>query len=130
MTEIYGRLRTLVVLLVVLLASFAAAVEAAHLPTTPAEVVTEFCKLDFEGGQLTNEGWRRMANLFTWSDAPGWDDFTVIKSYKVLSSNANGNRATVTVEFQRIGRLSDETEFTADVATEQVTFQLDRKSVV
>ena len=125
MSEIHHRVRAIAALVLVLLAApFAAAVEAAHPPNTPAEVVAEFCKLDFEGGQLTNEGWRHMSNLFTWADAPGWDDFTVVKSYKVVSSNANGNRGVVTVEFQRIGKLSDEPVFTQDVATEEVTFQL------
>ena len=92
----------------------------------PAEIMDEYCKLDFDGGQLTGEGWHKMAHLFTWSDAPGWDQFSVVRDYKVVSAQVSGNRATVTVEFQKVGELTDEPAFTSRKSTEIVGFQLVR----
>lgn len=111
---------------VLLLASIALAQAApSTTPKSPKEVVEAYCKLDFDGALTSSEGWPTISPLFVWPDAPGWDTFTVVRSYKVGAAKETGNTATVPVTYILAGILDSTPRFRpAKATTVVVVFHL------
>ncbi len=118
-----------VVAIVLVLASITSVAMAQAAPTAapklPKEVVEAYCKLDFDGALTSSEGWPTISPLFVWPDAPGWDTFTVVRSYKVGEARKLGNAATVPVIYDVAGTLDSTPRFRpARVKTVTVVFHL------
>jgi hypothetical protein len=93
----------------ILLAGCAALAQSA--PKSPREVVAEYCRLDAEGALTSSDGWPTISPLFVWPDAPGWDSFVVIRSYKVGKQKVTGRFASVPVTYEEVGILDSTPRF-------------------
>jgi hypothetical protein len=73
---------------------------------TPRAVVEEFCQLDGEGGQLTPEGWRAIAALFTQPGPPPHPGKVMIVLDCVTSNADIGDDGKAGVMTESIGELA------------------------
>src|ERR1043165_2595027 len=88
-------------------------------------VVTNYCRLDYEGARLANESWTRMKPLTTWKDNPDWHGFTVILHYDVLSATSEGLHGSgVTVNYAVLGRFERGLGYTPEPGKEEGLFRL------
>ena len=67
---------------------------------TPKEVVTRFCKLDFEGHRLSSASYSQIAPLVMYPDEPGWDTVLGVHKYEIVNQTIEGNAAKVTVRYE------------------------------
>jgi hypothetical protein len=79
----------------------------------PKEVVERFCKLDAAGVRLRPEGWNRTAEFFVRPvPKPSNMPITVMKgSFVVGNPRIEGEKATVGVEYLKLGRLDNSMRF-------------------
>ena len=68
------------------------------------EVVSKYCRLDYEGARLDGQGWSKIGPLVSWRTNPEYTDINVIARYTVDAEPA-GNRGkyTVTVHYRLLG---------------------------
>jgi hypothetical protein len=103
--------------------------KAAPQTSSPRAVVSEYCRLDADGGLASSAGWPSISPLFVWPDAPGWDTFTVVRSYTVGKATQVGNTARVPVTYELIGTLDSTPRFVrAKVTKQTVVFHLVRNN--
>jgi hypothetical protein len=80
---------------------------ASQTPKTPDETLAQFASLDADGGQLTLEGWKSIADLFA---SPGERrshiQLTVISHYHVVKAAMRGDRmAEGRINYTHLGFL-------------------------
>lgn len=90
---------------------------------TPEEIVYKFCTLDSEGARLSSDKYSLVKNLTTWEDEAGWDEYIIIKNFKILSSVINEHQAEVKVTYHVLGTKTSEA-FKKETKTEKVTYLL------
>jgi hypothetical protein len=96
---------------------------AADQPLSAVGSVEQYGKLDYKGARLQTRTYERISKFTDWEEEPGWDSVVVVKDYKIKSSHAAGNDASVSVEYTEYGKLNG-SEFLANRRTETITFRL------
>ncbi len=87
-------------------------------------VVSNYCRMDYQGLRLEKNTWPRMKALTTWKENPDWQGITIVSRYDVFS-NADGLRsASVNVQYAVLGRFDIGVGYVAERRTEEITFQL------
>jgi hypothetical protein len=96
--------------------------------STPQSVVLKYCALDANGAQYdsTNPGAQAIENLQTDEYANGFDESTIIRSYRLGKIKIQGSRAIVEVIYEDLGVLTDEPKANKDSSPETVLFHLVR----
>jgi hypothetical protein len=103
--------RAFVMAAVAAMVAVGALAQGGPVPKPPREVVLEYCRLDADGALTSSEGWPAISPLFVWPDAPGWDSFVVIRSYKVGKVKVTGRFASVPVTYEEVGLLDSTPRF-------------------
>jgi hypothetical protein len=94
--------------LALLIASIAAQT-AAQTPTTARAVLQQFLKLDTEGGQLTTEGWKQVAGLFTTATKPSMGTIVLVRDCGISAVTMVGDKPGAYIECIRLGELDTST---------------------
>ena len=86
--------------------------------TQPAqihELVSKYCRLDYEGARLDPQAWPKIEPLVSWKSAPDYTKINVVARYKVDMPDASSshNKLTVSVHYRLLG--------TFDIATGYIT---------
>jgi len=104
----------------------ASPVFAADYPGAPASVTAGYIEADGKGLALDSDTFPQVQRFTVWPDAPGWDTFTVVKSYDIDEVGWTGNKASVQITYHVLGTLSAFT-FTPKPADEIVSFELRKR---
>ena len=96
-------------------------------PGAPASVVAAYIEADGEGLALDGETADAVLKYTAWKETPGWDSYTVIKSYDIGEVGHTGNKASVQITYHVVGQVSGP-EFTPQTDKEEVTFELEKKN--
>jgi hypothetical protein len=96
-------------------------------PGAPASVVAAYIEADGEGLALEGETSSAVLKYATWTETPGWDSFTVIKSYDIGEVGTTGSKGSVQIIYHVVGQISGP-EFTAKTADKEVTFEVVKKN--
>ena len=68
------------------------------------ELVSKYCRLDYEGARLNSQGWAKMQPLVSWRTNPEYSEINVISRYAVENdSTENHGKYTVTVHYHLLG---------------------------
>ncbi len=68
------------------------------------ELVSKYCRLDYEGARLDDQGWPRFEPLVSWKDNPEYAEINVIARYTVETEpDENHGKYTVTVHYRLLG---------------------------
>jgi hypothetical protein len=73
-------------------------------PIPARDVLEQFCELDAKG-QLSPQGWQKLARLFTQPGAPQTDSIVVVRDFVVSLPNEKDGRAEFYVEYIRLGTI-------------------------
>jgi hypothetical protein len=87
-------------------------------------VVSSYCRMDYEGFRLLKDSWPRMKSLTTWKDNPEWQGFTVVSKYELLAASEGLRAAAVSVQYAVLGRFEPGLGYTAEPGSEEVSFRL------
>jgi hypothetical protein len=76
--------------------------------TQPAqihELVSKYCRLDYEGARLDPQSWPKIEPLVSWKAAPEYTKINVVARYKVDMPEASSshNKITVDVQYRLLG---------------------------
>jgi len=76
--------------------------------TQPAqihELVSKYCRLDYEGARLDPQAWAKIEPLVSWKSAPDYTKINVVARYKVDMPDASSshNKFTVSVHYRLLG---------------------------
>jgi len=74
-------------------------------PAQVHELVSKYCRLDYEGATLDSQAWSKIQPLVWWKSAPDYSKVDVVARYKVDmpdTGNTKG-RYTVTVHYRLLG---------------------------
>lgn len=74
-------------------------------PAQIHELVSKYCRLDYEGATLDSQAWPKIQPLVWWKSNPDYSKIDVVARYKVdmpESSNTQG-KVTVTVHYRLLG---------------------------
>lgn len=97
--------------------------EHAAQPARMRELVSQYCRLDYEGDRLSDSGWTKMQPLVSWRANPDFPLVNVISRYTVDNDPVeNHNKYTVVVHYRLIGRFNIGQGFAKDASTEDVTY--------
>lgn len=76
------------------------------------ELVSKYCRLDYEGARLDGQGWSRAEPLVSWRNNPEYSEISVISRYTVDPEPAeNHGKYTVTVHYRLLGSYNLETGY-------------------
>jgi hypothetical protein len=103
-----------------------APLRADDYPGAPASVVAAFIEADGEGLALSSDTFKQLVRYAVWPDAPGWDTFTVIKSYAIGEVGWTGKKASVQITYDVVGTFSALT-FTPKPEKEAISFELRKR---
>jgi hypothetical protein len=68
------------------------------------ELVSKYCRLDYEGARLDGQGWARVQPLVSWRTNPEYAEISVISRYEVETDpTANHGKYAVTVHYHLLG---------------------------
>lgn len=125
------------ILLFAALSSFAPALLFAQFPmpttrsledTTPAdihELVSKYCRFDYEGARLDPQGWSKLQPLVSWPSSPNFSHIDVVARYTVdMPSQASHGKSSVTVHYRLLGIFDLTTGYVPEpqVVTQDVNF--------
>lgn len=75
---------------------------------TPESVVQRFCTLDQGGALLDDAGLQRVRPLLLWVPTTKWLNLYVVRGSRIIEHKISGSKdATVTVEYERLGRIKN-----------------------
>jgi hypothetical protein len=75
---------------------------------TPESVVQRFCTLDQQGALLDDAGLQRVRPLLLWVPTTKWLNLYVVRGSRIVDHKVEGSHdATVTVEYERLGRIKN-----------------------
>jgi hypothetical protein len=75
---------------------------------TPESVVQRFCNLDQQGALLDDAGLQRVRPLLLWVPTTKWLNLYVVRGSRIIDHKIDGSHdATVTVEYERLGRIKN-----------------------
>jgi len=68
------------------------------------ELVSKYCRLDYEGARLNDEGWAKVEPLVSWKRNPDYAEINVIARYTVDSEPTESHgKYSVTVHYRLLG---------------------------
>src|SRR5271157_1786531 len=68
------------------------------------ELVSKYCRLDYEGARLDGQGWSKVEPLVSWRSNPEYAEINVIARYTVDPEPASSHgKYTVTVHYRLLG---------------------------
>jgi hypothetical protein len=68
------------------------------------EVVSKYCRLDYEGARLDEQGWAKVEPLVSWKSNPDYAEINVISRYTVDPEPPESHgKYTVTVHYRLLG---------------------------
>ncbi|MGC2112142.1 MAG: hypothetical protein WA655_21670 [Candidatus Korobacteraceae bacterium] len=80
-----------------------------HEDTQPAqtrELVSKYCRLDYDGARLNPQSWSKIQPLVWWKTSPEYNKINVIARYTVDPGSSSGHtKYTVTVHYRLLGTL-------------------------
>ena len=76
-----------------------------YAPGSPRGLLEHFCELDAKGTQLTSEGWKQIAELFTNPKVPPRKTVVVIRDFVVSRPSLKDTRAEFYVEYVQLGKI-------------------------
>ena len=84
-------------------------------PTQIHELVSKYCRLDYEGARLDPQAWPKIEPLVSWKSAPDFTKINVVARYKVdvPETSTSHNKIAVSVHYRLLG--------TFDLATGYIT---------
>ncbi|HKD86126.1 MAG TPA: hypothetical protein VKB58_15335 [Terriglobales bacterium] len=128
------------ILLVILVVSFVApALVFAQFPipttrsledNTPAEIrelVSRYCRLDYEGARLDSQAWQKLEPSVWWKSNPKYTQIDVVARYAVdMPAAVNRGKTSVTVHYRLLGIFDVATGYVPEspVADQDVDFQM------
>jgi len=90
-----------------LLAQYSVPTEHSLEDTEPAqmhELVSKYCRLDYEGARLDAQAWPKFQPLVWWTSAPNYTQIDVVARYTVdMPSEAKNGKYEVTVHYRLLG---------------------------
>jgi len=95
------------------------------LPPQMRELVSKYCRLDYEGGRLDPQSWPKVQPLVWWRTSPDYTQIDVISRYTVDSEPAsNHGKYIVTVHYHLLGIYDLATGYAPEPAgsTQDVSF--------
>ena len=93
-------------------------------PEPPQNTVREFCRLDFMGGRLTPEGWKRMKPLTNWKDNPAWRRFRIASRYQQGDEVHGFHSSRIAVRYLMLGEFELGIGYTPLTDPEDIEFKL------
>ena len=75
----------------------------------PRDVLVRFSKLDAQGGQLSTEGWQKIAELFVAPGIPRRDQITVVRDFVVSLPKLEKAASEFYVEYIQLGQIDAST---------------------
>jgi len=68
------------------------------------ELVSKYCRLDYDGARLDGQGWGKMEPLIAWKDNPEYAEINIISRYTVDPEPVESHgKYTVTVHYRLLG---------------------------
>ncbi len=68
------------------------------------ELVSKYCRVDYEGARLDGQGWAKVEPLVTWRSNPDYTEINVISRYTVEADPTESHgKFTVTVHYRLLG---------------------------
>lgn len=73
-------------------------------PAQIHELVSSYCRLDYEGARLDPQAWSKFQPLVWWQSSPAYTQIDVVARYAVdMPSTSNQTRYDVTVHYRLLG---------------------------
>jgi hypothetical protein len=68
------------------------------------ELVSKYCRLDYEGARLDGQGWAKIEPLVSWKSSPEYAEINIISRYMIDPEPAESHgKYTVTVHYRLLG---------------------------
>jgi hypothetical protein len=90
----------------------------------PRNIVSSYCRMDYQGFRLGKDTWQRMKPLTVWKENPEWRGFTIISRYDISTGEPGLRAAAFQVQYAVLGRFDPGIGWVADPHSEPVSFQL------
>lgn len=100
-----------------------AAAFAETYPGTPEGVMAGYLKADGDGMGLSSDTCQEIFQYAVWPEAPGWDTFSVIRSFEIQKTSPTKDGVNIKVEYLLAGEMRGE-EFVPRNKKEGVTYKL------
>jgi hypothetical protein len=95
-------------------------------PAQVHEIVSNFCRLDYEGVRLDPQLWSKYQPLVWWKTAPGYSQIDVVARYTVdTPPDASHGRYDVTVHYRLLGTYDLATGYVAEPEVTNQDFDFD-----
>jgi hypothetical protein len=85
------------------------------------QLVSNYCRLDFQGARLSPEGWERMRNLSTFRENPDFTSIFIVSRYQLIETTVPGNEFSVA--YVVIGRYEEGAGYMPMPSVRNVTFE-------
>ncbi len=73
-------------------------------PAQIRELVSKYCRLDYEGARLDPQAWPKFQSLVWWQSDPGYNQINVVARYSVEAPPASSHgKYLVTVQYRLLG---------------------------
>lgn len=96
---------------------------------TPAqihELVSKYCRLEYEGARLNSQAWQKLEPLVWWKSSPNYTHIDVVARYTVdMPAAVSHDKTSVTVHYRLLGIFDVATGYVAEspIANQEVDFQ-------
>jgi hypothetical protein len=88
------------------------------------ELVSKYCRFDYEGARLSEQGWTKMEPLVSWKTNQEYVEMNVISRYSVDQEvSENHGKYTVTVHYRLLGSYNLVTGYVPEPPSTQQTVQ-------
>lgn len=97
---------------------------------TPAqihELVSKYCRLDYEGARLDSPAWQKLQPVVWWKSNPNYTHIDVVARYTVdMPAVVNHGKTSVTVHYRLLGIFDMATGYVPEspVVNQEVDFQV------
>lgn len=84
------------------------------------ELVSKYCRLDYEGARLDGQGWAKVQPLVSWRTNPEYAEINVISRYTVDTDPPSSHgKYTVTVHYHLLGSYNLSTGYAREAGSVQ-----------
>jgi hypothetical protein len=85
------------------------------------QLVSNYCRLDFQGARLSPEGWERMRNLSSFRDNPDFTSIFIVSRYQLIETTVPSYE--LDVAYVVIGRYEEGAGYMPMPSVRNVTFE-------
>ena len=85
------------------------------------QLVSAYCRLDFQGARLSPEGWERMTSLVTYHENPDFGSVFIVSRYQLIETTVPGYEFGVA--YVVIGRYEEGAGYMPMPSVRNVTFE-------